>query len=151
MKKIIKLHSSFQVPPLPHNWSPEMTIKDPVRKKNLKLTPEEWVRQHAIIFLNQFLEYPLSLMSVEKSLKFNKLSKRTDLVIFKENQPFILLECKAQSQKLNTEAWMQTFCYQSELNATFFTLTNGKEHIVFQKLPNGTVIIVEELPKYSII
>ena len=41
-------------------------IFDPVRKKEVRLTPEEWVRQHFIRYLHQELDYPLSLMQVEK-------------------------------------------------------------------------------------
>ena len=33
-------------------------ILDLIRKKNLLLTPEEWVRQHCINFLNSELGYP---------------------------------------------------------------------------------------------
>ena len=41
-------------------------IFDPVRKKMVKLNPEEWVRQNLIQFLNKEKNFPISLMAVEK-------------------------------------------------------------------------------------
>ena len=41
-------------------------VFDQVRKKYFILTPEEWVRQHFIHFLNQEKNYPLGLMGVEQ-------------------------------------------------------------------------------------
>ena len=43
-------------------------IFDPVRKLELVLTPEEWVRQHIIQTLIQNLNYPSSLLQLEKGL-----------------------------------------------------------------------------------
>ncbi len=46
-------------------------VFDAVRKKYLVLTPEEWVRQHFIHYLNLEKNYPLGLMGVEKMVKYN--------------------------------------------------------------------------------
>ena len=43
-------------------------IFDPLRKKYLCLTPEEWVRQNFIQFLIQEKKYPISLMAIEKKI-----------------------------------------------------------------------------------
>jgi len=40
-------------------------IFDIVRKKFVVLTPEEWVRQHAIQFLIQEKKYPAEWMAIE--------------------------------------------------------------------------------------
>jgi hypothetical protein len=48
-------------------------IFDPVRKKFIPLTPEEWVRQHVIQHINLFFNIPFSLVSVERELQFNGL------------------------------------------------------------------------------
>ena len=45
-------------------------IFDVVRKKNLVAQPEEWVRQHAIHFLNKKKDFPIGMMSLEYSLKY---------------------------------------------------------------------------------
>ena len=43
-------------------------VFDVVRKKYFKLTPEEWVRQHFIHYLNTNKQYPFSLMGIEKTI-----------------------------------------------------------------------------------
>ena len=48
-------------------------IFDIVRKKFIELTPEEWVRQHVIHFLNSEKKYPLSHINVEKQIKLKKI------------------------------------------------------------------------------
>ncbi len=40
-------------------------VFDELRKKNLLLTPEEWVRQHWVHHLVNALKYPKSLMKIE--------------------------------------------------------------------------------------
>ena len=57
-------------------------VFDEVRKKNILLTPEEWVRQNCIQFLIHEKKYPKSLISVEKKISINSLTKRYDIVIF---------------------------------------------------------------------
>ncbi len=44
-------------------------IFDTFRKKYVRLTPEEWVRQHFLHFLCNEMHYPASLINVEKSLE----------------------------------------------------------------------------------
>lgn len=46
-------------------------IFDIIRKKNVVLIPEEWVRQHIIKFLIEN-NYPASLISVERQLKIGR-------------------------------------------------------------------------------
>jgi hypothetical protein len=57
-------------------------IFDPIRKKYLVLTPEEWVRQHFLQFLLQDRKYPASLIKMESGIKYYERSKRTDLVVY---------------------------------------------------------------------
>ena len=44
-------------------------IFDPLRKKNVLLTAEEWVRQNIISFLHKDLKVPVSHIAVEKGFK----------------------------------------------------------------------------------
>ena len=43
-------------------------VFDEIRKKNVLLTPEEWVRQNCIQFLIHEKQYPRSLISIEKKI-----------------------------------------------------------------------------------
>ena len=64
------------------NTENKLYVFDEVRKKNILLTPEEWVRQNCIQFLIHEKKYPKSLISVEKKISVNSLTKRYDIVIF---------------------------------------------------------------------
>ncbi len=43
-------------------------IFDPLRKKWVRLTPEEWVRQNFLQYLLQTKQYPASLIAIEKEI-----------------------------------------------------------------------------------
>ena len=51
-------------------------IFDVLRRKYVSLTPEEWVRQHIVHYLIHDYGFPKSLISLEKQLVLNELSKR---------------------------------------------------------------------------
>ena len=57
-------------------------VFDEIRKKYILLTPEEWVRQNCVQFLINEKKYPKSLISIEKKLSINSLTKRYDIVVF---------------------------------------------------------------------
>ena len=83
-------------------------IWDVLRKKYVRHTPEEWVRQHYIHYLITDLNYPLSLMASEKLVKYNKMSKRCDIVAFSNQfETLMIVECKAPKIKL-TEDTLRT-------------------------------------------
>ncbi|MDP5120322.1 MAG: type I restriction enzyme HsdR N-terminal domain-containing protein, partial [Spirosomaceae bacterium] len=77
-------------------------IFDIIRKKNIVLTPEEWVRQHVIHLLIANYGYSRGLFQVEKGTSYNSLQKRTDIVVYnREGSPHLLVECKAPEIKIN--------------------------------------------------
>lgn len=68
-----------------------------VRKKDIKLTPEETVRQLYLQILIDDYDYPVERMELEYAVSFGREKKRADIVIFdKQNttSPFILVELK---------------------------------------------------------
>ena len=126
-------------------------IFDIIRKKNMVLTPEEWVRQHFVHFLIEEKKYPISLIAVEKKLTINKITKRTDILIFDKNgKPDIIVECKAPSIKITQETFDQIARYNLQLNATYLIVTNGLEHF-FCKMDkeNECYIFLENIPSYN--
>lgn len=107
----------------------KVLILDIIRKKYLVLTPEEWVRQHFIHYLIHHLKYPRALLKVEGGLLFNKLQKRTDIVVFsRDGTPWMVVECKAPSQKLDNQVLGQASMYNASLKAKYITVTNGLIH-----------------------
>ena len=123
-------------------------IFDIVRKKYVVLTPEEWVRQHTIHFLHFDKKYPLSLMAVEKQLKIHSLTRRTDLVLYKnDGKPFIIVECKAPAVEISQDVFDQIARYNMELNADLLMVTNGVSHYYsFMDHENETYQFLPELP-----
>lgn len=118
---------------------------DPCRKKWLIATPEEWVRQHAISYL-YCLGYSFALIETESGLRTGFKDKRSDALVYKNAAPYILVECKAPSIKIDQKVFNQAFNYNQSLKAKYLYLTNGKQHIFWdvqgntalESLPNAT-------------
>ena len=53
----------------------QLLVRCLVRKKNIVLTPEEWVRQHCIAYFFNELAYPKGLLTVEKKLNTEQWKK----------------------------------------------------------------------------
>ncbi len=121
-------------------------IFDIIRKKYVSLTPEEWVRQHVIRFLVEEKGYNTGSIAVEKSVKYNQLSKRFDLYVANnDGSPQILIECKAPHIKLSNATLQQAGIYQKQLNAKYVFITNGLQHL-FLELKEGQFEVIEDLP-----
>ncbi len=129
-----------------------LSIFDFVRKKYVKLTPEEWVRQHILHFLTEIKGYPLSLISVEKQLIINGLKRRFDVLIFdKKGQPHIIIECKAPSVTITQETFDQVARYNMVVKSTYMMVSNGLEHYFCEvDAENQRYVFLEELPCYSV-
>lgn len=118
---------------------------DPCRKKWLVATPEEWVRQHAISYLH-LLGYSFALIQTERGLRTGFKEKRSDALVYKNTAPYILVECKAPSVKIDQRVFNQAFNYNQSLKAKYLYLTNGKQHIFWDVLGNKAV---KSLPSAS--
>src|SRR5215216_39524 len=87
-------------------------VFDAIRKAWLLLTEEEWVRQNFIQYLVSVLNYPASLIAIEKEIDLNGLKKRFDVLVYnKEHQPWMLVECKASEIELADMALEQLLRY----------------------------------------
>ena len=125
-------------------------VFDQVRKKYLVLTPEEWVRQHFIHYLNQEKNYPLGLMGVEKMVKYNGMQTRADIVLYTtEGKPNMIVECKAPNVKITQEAFNQIAKYNFKLKVKYLVLTNGIQHFCCQMdYETNGIKFLEEIPSY---
>ncbi len=104
-------------------------IFDFIRKKELMLSPEEWVRQHFVQYL--ILEKGISknYISLEKGLQLHDLKKRTDILVFDKNtMPYILVECKAPNVKITQAVFDQAARYNMVYKVKYLVVTNGIEH-----------------------
>jgi type I site-specific restriction endonuclease len=104
-------------------------IFDEVRRRFVALTPEEWVRQHMIKFLHLERDYPLSLFAIEKKHLHNRMTRRSDFVVYDHGgHPLMIVECKAPSVEIGQQAFDQASRYNQIYKAPFLLITNGKKH-----------------------
>ena len=133
------------------NNEKHIVIFDEFRKKDVVLTPEEWVRQNFLKYLVQVKRYPVSLIAIEKQLIINNLKKRTDILIFSsDGLPNIIVECKAPSIKITQETFDQIARYNLKLKANFLIVTNGLQHYYCSlDLEKQSYVFLEDIPTYS--
>jgi hypothetical protein len=104
-----------------------------VRKKQIVLTPEEWVRQHLISYLHVHQGYPLEKIAVEKQIQYDGFTRRWDIVVYNAQfEALILVECKAPQIKLSHEVFIQISTYQKIIGAAYLILSNGLNHLVYE-------------------
>ena len=111
------------------NIENEDYIFDEIRKKYIKLTKEEWVRQNCVNFLVKEKKFPQVLINVEKTLKINNLSKRYDIVVYNSDGSIkLLVECKSPEIKITQKTFDQIAIYNMSLKADLLMITNGINH-----------------------
>lgn len=124
-------------------------IFDPVRKKLVALTPEEWVRQHVIAYLHKERGYPLGLLMVEKEFTYNKLSKRADIVACSNTgSPMLMVECKSYDVAITQEVFDQVVRYNLVMQVKILLVTNGI-NIFCCSLEDGNYKALNEIPAYK--
>ena len=125
-------------------------VFDVVRKKYFKLTPEEWVRQNFIHYLNIEKNYPMGLMGVEKMIKYNNLQTRADIILYnKEGSPTMIVECKAPKVEITQDAFNQIAKYNFKLKVNFLVVTNGMQHFCCEMdYEKNTNCFLNEVPAF---
>ena len=110
-------------------------IWDSLRGRWLVLTPEEWVRQHAIAWLVAERHIPELRISQEYPVNINGQRQRADIVVIDEcAKPHILVECKAPEVAIDNEVVMQATRYNAVVGARYIVLTNGKKLYCFEHI-----------------
>ena len=126
-------------------------IFDIVRKKNLLLTPEEWVRQNIVHHLIYNLNYPKSLIKTESSLKYNNLDKRSDIIVMDRNMNvYLLVECKSFKLPINKKFFSQVSVYNKVYKSKFVMISNGLKHFVCEFDWNKeSYVFLDSIPLYK--
>ncbi|QZT39035.1 type I restriction enzyme HsdR N-terminal domain-containing protein [Halosquirtibacter xylanolyticus] len=126
-------------------------VWDMFRSKYVRLTPEEWVRQHFAHYMVNHLEYPASLMVIEYATKVNGLDRRSDIVVFNNKRtPVLAVECKAPSVKITQDVFNQIANYNLDLNVDYLVVTNGLNHYCCKlDRKNHRYDFIEMIPPYS--
>ncbi len=124
-------------------------VFDEWRRRWVRLTPEELVRQHTLHYLEDQLAYPHGLIAVECVVEINAMRKRCDAVIYTTDaRPLMIIECKAQDVALNQKVFDQAAVYNTKLNVPYLMLSNGKQMIVC-KVENGAYVFAHNVPNYN--
>ena len=127
-------------------------IWDPLRRKDVALTPEEEVRQWFIGVLHDSLGVPLSLMGSEVSLKTGRRDKarRADIVVYDRTAaPLAIVECKRPDVELSAEVLEQALRYDMTLAVKYLFITNGARTIVARRGGDGSISFLDKAPAYN--
>ena len=131
----------------------ENMVWDPLRRKNVPLTPEERVRQWFITVLKDRMQVPLHMMMSEVGMKFGegalKKEFRADIVVYDRRPgPMMIVECKRPDVELTKEVLEQALRYDMVLDVKYLALTNGNRTIFCEGLEDGSISFLKEAPTY---
>jgi hypothetical protein len=128
-------------------------IFDEVRKKFVRLTPEEWVRQHFLHYMIHQLGFPASLIVVEAALKYNSMLKRFDILAYRaDGQPCFVVECKSPDVEITQAVFDQVAMYNMTLTVDYLAVTNGISHYACQvDHKQRTYRFLQEIPTYEFV
>ncbi len=125
-------------------------ILDAVRQKYVRLTPEEWVRQHLVRLLTERLGYPVGLLAIEKKLEAAGGPRRADVVAHgRDGAPLLIAECKAPAVALSQAVFDQVSRYNAVARAPHLVVTNGREHFCWTvDRAAGTYRFLDTIPPF---
>jgi hypothetical protein len=104
-------------------------VFDRLRRQYVRLTPEEWVRQHMIHYLIEHKHYPEGLLANEVCIALGPVDRRCDTVLYDTFlQPQMILEYKAPSVRLSQKTFDQIMRYNHSLKVPWLIISNGLQH-----------------------
>lgn len=127
-----------------------LKVYDKCRKKYVKMTPEEHVRQVFLCYMSSVLGYPEGLTAVEHLVVINGLKQRADIVVYdKKMNPHLIVECKAPHVPITKEVFMQALRYNTRLGVRYVIVTNGMKHYCAEIKSDGTMQMMAEMPHWK--
>ena len=129
-----------------------LKVFDPIRRKYVALTPEEYVRQHFTSWITGNLGYPASLVSNEVSIKLNNTRRRCDTVVYRsDGSPLMIVEYKAPTVVVSQAVFDQIARYNMVLKSRFLVVSNGLNHYCCEMdYDNDTYHFMPHLPFWSV-
>ncbi|MCP4441276.1 MAG: type I restriction enzyme HsdR N-terminal domain-containing protein [Aureispira sp.] len=122
-----------------------------VRKKYLKATPEEMVRQLILLYLTKEKGYPVGRIRTEMGLKVNDMDKRSDVLVYNDAfEPILLIECKSAKVPISESTFLQIANYNKTLKVPYLLLTNGPVTCCCKLAEGGQSFdFLENIPPYD--
>ncbi|HRO43723.1 MAG TPA: type I restriction enzyme HsdR N-terminal domain-containing protein [Flavipsychrobacter sp.] len=125
-------------------------VFDPVRKRWIILTPEEHVRQYLLQYLIHGMEYPSSLIAVEKKIISGKVAGRFDVAVYDRlHNPWLLAECKEPEAVISETTLFQLLNYHRSIPCKYWLLTNGHQTFCADANNVNDIKWLENLPSYQ--
>ena len=123
-------------------------IFDSIRSEYVACSPEEWVRQHLVHFLVEFCAVPRGLIAIEKEFRFQEMSRRADIIVYKSTgDAWLLCECKAPHIQLGDAAFEQVARYNTVIQADVVLVSNGHDHYCYT-ISDGKPQFLESIPSF---
>jgi predicted type IV restriction endonuclease len=129
----------------------ETVIFDAIRKKYVRLTPEEWVRQHLIRYLVEDRGFLAGYAAIETGFSYAGTPVRADVIMHdRRGRPVLMAECKAPVVRITEAVFEQLARYNTVINARYLVATNGRSHYCCTRSPHRTgYTFLPELPVYE--
>lgn len=129
--------------------SEQTFIFDVLRKKWVKLTPEEWVRQNFMRFLVEECAYPASTIGTEVGIHVAGRMLRVDGVAYDRfGDVKLLLEFKAPTVPINEKVFAQSADYNTKIGAEYIVISNGISHYCAH-VTQEEIRLLEDIPTYN--
>lgn len=124
---------------------------DPIRRKKVAASPEEWVRQHLLRFLLHDRQYPRWALSVEMGLILNGMIRRCDLAAFSPKaEPLLIAECKATHIPLSNAVFEQIAAYNLTMHVPYLLITNGLQtQCCYINYHNKQITFLQDIPFFN--
>ena len=102
-------------------------VFDPIRRRWVRYTPEERIRQLFIRWLVEDVGYPCGRLGNEVSLDLNGTWRRCDTAVYDgAGNPVMIIEYKAPNVALTMDVFEQIARYNIALQTKWLAVTNGK-------------------------
>ena len=126
-------------------------IWDPLRRRYVALTPEEWVRQHFVHFLIEQKGYPAALMANEVQVQLNGTRKRCDTVLYRRDlSARLIVEYKAPEVEITQRVFDQITRYNMVLRVDYLIVSNGLRHFCCRmNYEQNSYEFLREIPGYK--
>lgn len=127
------------------------TVYDVLRKRYVKLTPEEMVRQFFINYLVKYRGYPANLMANEVELTVGEKHLRCDSILYGlDMNPRMIIEYKAPNVAITEKVLHQILSYNTLLHVPYLIMSNGSQHVCMKHdAESGQWVFLQEIPMYE--
>ena len=127
----------------------QLYLWDYLRARWIRLTPEEWVRQHFTLWMTRDLGYPKGRMAHEVSLQVHGQDRRCDAVFYdRQGQPQIIMEFKAPDVAISQSTCDQIIHYNQAMHVPLLIISNGMQHFCC-RIDGEHVEFLPTVPRYE--